>query len=103
MSTWAAVVAAGVGTYLLRISMVVLAARRGVPDWLERVTGHAVPAAFAALATAALGRHVGFEAAALAPLGALVVAVIVVWRTGSSPTAVLAGMPTLWLLSALFG
>lgn len=101
MSTWLVVVVAGAGSYLLRISMIVLAARTGLPPVLERAARFAVPTAFAALAAASLGSHITLDPAALAPLVAIVVAVIAVRRTGSPHLAVLAGMPTLWALSAI--
>jgi branched-subunit amino acid transport protein len=102
MSTWLVVVAAGAGSYVLRISMIVLAARVGLPPLLERATRFAVPTAFAALAAASLGGYTtGWDAAALAPVVAIGVAVVAVRRTGSPHAAVLAGMPTLWALSAL--
>jgi branched-subunit amino acid transport protein len=95
------VVAVGAGSYLFRISMLVLAARAGLPPVLERAARLAVPVSFAALATGALAEDLAAPGTTLAPVAALVVAVVAVRRTGSPHTALVAGMPTLWLLSAV--
>jgi branched chain amino acid efflux pump len=103
MTPWLVVVAVGAGTYLFRVSMVMLAGRRGSSDGFERVSRFVVPSAFAALAaggvTAACARSGGPEM--VAPVAAVAVAVVAVRRTGSPRVAIAAGMPTLWLLNAV--
>jgi branched-subunit amino acid transport protein len=101
MSVWLVVVAAGLGSYLFRVSMLVLAARVGLPPFIERAARHAVPVAFAALATTAVAGTVALEPAAIAPIAAVAAAVVGVRRTGSPHTALVAGMPTFWALSAV--
>ena len=103
MNAWLVIAAAGVGTYLLRISMIALAARTALPPVLGRATRFAVPAAFAALAAAGLAGQVTADAASLAPVGAVVASVVAVRWTGSAHAALLAGMPALWILSAVVG
>jgi branched-subunit amino acid transport protein len=104
VSPWLVVVLAGIGTYLLRISMLVVAARSGVPAIVERSARFAVPIAFGALAATSLtGLVVASGPAALPSLVAVTVGVVVARRTGSSRTALLTGMPTLWLLTAVTG
>jgi branched-subunit amino acid transport protein len=103
MSAWLVVVAAGLGSYLFRISLIALAARSTLPPSLGRATRFAVPAAFAALAANALAGQVTADAASLVPVVAVAVAVLAVRRTGSAHTALVAGLPTLWILSALVG
>ena len=103
MNTWIVIVAAGLGSYLFRLSMIILAGRITMPPPAERASGLVVPAAFAALAatgvaTACTG--LGITQAA-APLAAVAVAVIAVLRTGSPQAAILAGMPALWIATAL--
>ena len=80
MSAWIVVVVAGAGTYLLRISMLVVAARSGVPAVIERAARFAVPIAFAALAATSL-------AGLVADTGTAAVAAVlaVVGRCASSP------------------
>lgn len=101
MTAFLVVVAVGAGSYLFRVSMLVIAARAGLPPVLERAAGLAVPVSFAALAAGALADDLAASGATLAPVAALVVAVVAVRRTGSAHTALVAGMPTLWVLSAL--
>jgi branched-subunit amino acid transport protein len=101
MRVWLVVIAAGVGSYLFRISMLVLAARARVPAHLERAARFAVPTAFAALAATALAQQARSDLGPLVPLGAVVVAIVAVRRTRSSYAALLAGMPAVWMLSAL--
>jgi branched-subunit amino acid transport protein len=103
MTPWLVIVAVGVASYLLRISMLVLAARVGVPSALERAARFAVPTAFSALAATALATRATGDGSALVPFAAMAVAVLAVRRTGSPQAALLAGMPTLWVLSALSG
>ena len=100
MTPWLVVCAVGAGSYLFRISMLVVAARRGVPPMAERTARHAVPVAFAVIATGGLVDHLGASRASVAPLAAATLAVVAVRRTGSPNTALVVGMPTLWILSA---
>lgn len=100
MTAVAVVAAVGAGSYLFRVSMLVLAARSGLPPVLERAARHAVAVSFAALAATALASQVRTSPSALPPIAAVAVAVLAVRRTGSPHAALLAGMPTLWLTSA---
>jgi branched-subunit amino acid transport protein len=107
MTAWLVILAVGIGSYLFRISMLVLTRRAAVPDWLQRSTRFAVPTAFAALAATALAHQISTTTAGagpgiIAPCAALVAAVVAVRRTGSSYAALLVGMPTLWMASALW-
>jgi branched-subunit amino acid transport protein len=103
MNVWLVIVAAGLGSYLFRISMVVLADRVTMPAQLERASSFVAPAAFAALAAGGIAANTaGVDLAGwIAPLAAVVVAVVAVHRTGRPYAALLAGMPTLWVLSAV--
>jgi branched-subunit amino acid transport protein len=103
VNVWLVIAAAGMGSYLFRISLIALAARATLPPSLGRATRFAVPAAFAALAASALAGQVTADTASLAPAGAVAVAVLAVRRPGSAHTALIAGLPTLWILSALVG
>jgi len=99
MNTWIIIMAAGLGSYLFRLSMIILTSRITMPPYLERASGLVTPAAFAALAAAGVAAAcsgLGITQAA-APLVAVAAAVIAVLRTGSSQAAILAGMPALWV------
>jgi branched chain amino acid efflux pump len=103
MNAWTVVLAAGFGSYLFRLSMI------GAPGWirlparLDDSAAMVAPSAFAALAvTNIAGSVLGAGVPqAIAPIAAAAVAVLAVVRTGSTYAAVLAGMPTLWILTAL--
>ena len=103
MSTWIVIVAAGLASYLFRLSMIILTSRITLPSYLERASGLVAPAAFAALAAAGVAAAcsgLGITGAA-APLAAVAAAVIAVLRTGSPQAAILVGMPALWVATAL--
>ena len=102
MSAWMIVLLAGVGSYLLRISMLVASARFRMPAIVDRTAPFAVAVAFPALAASALARHAdeaGLDA--LPALVAVAVGFAVARRTGNGQAALLAGLPAMWLLSAL--
>ncbi len=103
MNAWLVILAAGLGSYLFRLSAVTLADRITMPTSLERTTELIAPASFAAIAATGVANScMGVAPAeALPPLAAAGVAVVAVARTGSSYAAVLAGMPVLWLGSAI--
>jgi branched-subunit amino acid transport protein len=102
MSVYLAIVAVGLGSYLLRISMLVLVTRRGaVPSLIERAARYAIPVSYAALATNAFVSHLVLARAAIAPAAALIVAIIAVRRTHSPHVAIITGMPALWIVTAL--
>ena len=100
MRAFAIVIAAGLGSYLLRVSMLVVAARGGLPPLIERAARHAVPTAFAALAAGSLA-SLESGSGGLAAGAAVVAAAVAVRRTGSPHAALLAGMPTLWAVAAV--
>ena len=102
MNAWTVIFAAGLGSYLLRLSMVTIADRVRMPRRLDEASGLIAPAAFAALAaTSVTEAALGDASAAAAPLAAVAVAVLAVARTGKPYAAMLAGMPTLWLATAV--
>jgi branched-subunit amino acid transport protein len=103
LNAWLIVLAAGLGSYLFRLSVVTVADRIEMPTSLEHASELIAPASFAALAATGVAASVVgvMPAEALPPLAAIIVAVVAVARTGSSYAAVLAGMPTLWLVTAI--
>jgi branched chain amino acid efflux pump len=101
VTPWLVVIAVGAGSYLFRISMLVLGARTGSPAVVERAATYAVPVSFATISAAALADYIGTADAPAAPVVSVIVAIFAVRRTGSAHAALVAGMPTFWLLSAL--
>ena len=51
MSTWIVIVAAGLGSYLFRLSMILLTSRITMPPYLERASGLVAAAVIAVLRT----------------------------------------------------
>ena len=106
MTAWIVILLAGLGSYLFRISMIVLTERVALPARLEQASAFVAPAAFAALAATGIAFS-STQAAdlmhAVPLLAAVAAAVLAVRLTGRSYVAVLAGMPTLWLLTVVVG
>ncbi len=104
MSTGAALLAltvAALGTYFARSGLILLLSDRSLPPSFERALGNVGPAVLAALTinlavgSDGLGTVEVAEAAAVA-----VAAVVTIWRKNLISTFV-AGMVTLWILSAV--
>ena len=103
MNAWTVILAAGLGSFLFRLSMIVLFGRITMPAYLQRAAELVVPTAFAAMAAAGVATvclGAGITRAA-APLASVAAAVIAVLRTASPQAAILAGMPSLWIATAL--
>jgi branched-subunit amino acid transport protein len=96
VSTWAAVLLAGLGSYCFRFGVVAMIDRWNVPAWHERSSRYVMPASFAGLAAGALlARHGG-----TGPDPTLLVAAVataVVTRRWSPSVGVGAGMVVIWV------
>ena len=104
MTAFLVILAIGVGTYAMRVSMFLLASARPVPVSVEQALRFVAPAAVAALVAGRLFTVDG--AAALRPLAEIVavaVAFVVVRRTGNLLHAFAFGLPIYWVLSAATG
>ena len=104
MSTRALVLfaVAGVGTYLLRASLVVLLGRVTVPARLERSFRYIAPAVLAAIVAPALlldasGTPDVLDVRVLAGVAAAVAA----WRWRTIPATLAAGLGVFWLVTLL--
>jgi len=102
MNAWIVIIAAGVGCYLLRLSMIG-SDRVRLPSRLDDAATLVAPAAFAAIAVTSIASAVLAAGIphAFAPLGAVAVGALATARTGSPVAAMLAGMPTYWILTAV--
>ena len=103
MKEWLIVLVAGLGSYALRMSMV-MTGRLILPPRLEASAELVAPAAFAALTASSLAESVVSAhgpSAGLPIVLAAVAAVVATARTGRPYAAMLAGMPTYWLATAL--
>ncbi|HEY7226306.1 MAG TPA: AzlD domain-containing protein [Micromonosporaceae bacterium] len=104
MREWLIVLIAGLGSYALRMSMV-MTGRLTLPPRLEASADLVAPAAFAALTASSLAESVVStpSPAAAAPIVlAIFAAVLATAWSGRPYAAMLAGMPTYWLAAALF-
>ena len=100
---WATILAAGLGTYLLRLSFIQLWQWLHMPAWLHRALRYVAAAVLAALVMPALLRSGG--TIDVSPdnlrLVAGCVAALVAWYSRSVLLTLAVGMGTLWLLQAL--
>ncbi len=101
MSAWLVILAAGVGSYILRLSLVALFGGVAPPRRLEQLARYVAPAAFAALAAVSLAPVVGHGSAESVPPMAAVAVTVVVARRISPRVALAAGLPALWITGAL--
>jgi branched-subunit amino acid transport protein len=103
MSPLVIVVVAGVGTYLMRVSLIALLGRVTIPPLGERALKLVAPTVLATIAAQGVFTVDG----GLRPLdvrhGAAVVAFLIAWRTKSIAWTLIGGMATLWLLGWLVG
>lgn len=105
MSAWpafAVVLMVGAMTYAMRASVIVALAGRTIPQPIERALRQVGPAVLAALAINLAAGGEGGPHLALAEAAALVVAGGVAWWRRNVLWTLLAGMSTLWVLSAIW-
>lgn len=98
-------VLAGVVTYVLRFAPLALMRRFDRPQWMDRVGEYVAPAAFTAMAAAALATTVatGPAGASAAKLAAAAVAGAVAHRTRSVWAAIVVGMVVMLAIGAAAG
>jgi len=99
MNVWIVILAAGIGCYLLRLSMIG-SDRVRLPARLDAAAALVAPAAFAAIAVTSIATATLTAGVpkAFAPLAAVAVGALATARTGLPAAAMLAGMPTYWIL-----
>lgn len=101
---WLVMIAIGVGTFAMRLSFIALAGRLPMPSGLSRGLRFVPGAVLAALVAPAIvkwdpGTGLGLDD--LPRVVAGLVAATVAWTTRGVFATLVAGMGTLWLLSAL--
>ncbi len=101
-AAWLTVLIAGAGCYLFRISMVALLRGRQPSAAAIRRAGYVMPAAFAALAAVGLMHTAGAGTAdAVITLVGAVATTVVALRTKNSNAALVAGLATAGLATAI--
>jgi branched-subunit amino acid transport protein len=99
---WTAVVLAGIGTYSMRVSFLVLAHRLAdVPPAVQRILRQIPPAALAAIVVPALLRPEGTFDVWQPRLLAGILAAAVAWRTRNIALTLVAGIGLVMLLEAM--
>jgi len=100
---WPIILAMGLLTYTLRLSMIVVFGRIEIPDLLRRALRFVPSAVLAAFVAPELLRPGGTLSYSLANprLVAGIVASLVAWRSRSVSLTVAVGMALLWILQAL--
>lgn len=102
MSTWVVLAVIGLGTYVLRVAMFLVADGKGLPSRLDDVLSMVAPAAVAALLGAILFTADGrIDAVPVPQLLAVAVGYLAVRLGGSVLLAFALGLPTLWALTWL--
>ncbi|NIA25407.1 MAG: AzlD domain-containing protein [Gammaproteobacteria bacterium] len=101
LDIWVIILAVGVGTFLLRISLIAMLGRaRSVPPALQRALRFIPPAVLAAIATPSLVQVDGVLTAGPRLLAGLV-AILVAWKTKNVLATIIVGLVTLWVIQAL--
>ena len=102
MTIWVVLLAIGLGTYLLRATMFLVAEGRGMSAALDDVLSMVAPAAMAALVGAMLFTSNGrIEVVPLPELLAVAVGYVAIRLGGNVVVALAVGLPTMWLLTGL--
>lgn len=103
MSELFQVLTVGLGTYLLRVSLIALLGRVTVPEGMSDGLRLVAPAVLAGLVAQGLlvtgGQFRGVDAWH----GAALISALVAWQTKSVSWTLAAGMTTVWLLTAIWG
>jgi branched-subunit amino acid transport protein len=102
VNAWFVIAGVAVGTYALRVSMLVVLAGRALPAWTDRPMRLVGPAAVAALvATMLLVSDGARQPAPTAELLSALAGFLAVRRTDNLMHAFVVGLPVFWVLNAL--
>ena len=96
MMAWAAVVLAGIGTFVFRFGVAAVVDRLTLPAWFERASANVMPACFAGLAAVALLGHANRGLGEAVPLAVGAVVTVVVARSRPAHVAMFCGLGVLW-------
>ena len=100
---WPVILVAGVLTYAIRLSAIVIFDQKPFPPLIQRALRFVPPAVLSAIIFPELLAHDGVVELSFqnARLLAGLLAILVAWRTKSVLLTILVGMVALWLLQAL--
>jgi branched-subunit amino acid transport protein len=105
MNIWLTIILAGLFTYAIRLSFILLYGRIEMTDWMQRALRFVAPSVLTAIILPELMVTEGSLNLSLgnARLLAGVLAIAVAWRTKNVVLTIVTGMFALWLLQALIG
>jgi len=105
MNIWLTMIIAGLITYLMRLSLILLFGHFELPGWLPRILRFVPPAVLAAIITPELLMPKGSLWLSVGNLRLLagVVAIGVAWKTRNAVVTILVGMGVLWILQLVIG
>ncbi len=103
MNLWLTLILAGLLTFAIRLSFIVLLGRVEMPPWFGRVLRFVPIAVLSAIIAPELLSHSGTLQVSIenTRLLAGILAVLVAWRTRSVLLTIGAGMAGLWILQAI--
>jgi len=103
MSIWWVMIFAGLFTFLMRLSFILLIGRRDIPSLLSRTLRFIPPAVLSAIVFPELFLTNGEVNISIdnARLIAGVIAIVIAWKTKSVVWTILSGMISLWILQFL--
>ena len=104
MNLWLVVIVAGVITYLIRLSFILLLGDRDIPELFGRALRFVPPAVLSAIIFPELLIHEGSLSFSIGNprLIAGILAALVAWRTKNVVFTFLVGMISLWILQSTF-
>lgn len=104
MNIWLVMLAAGLLTFLTRLSFIWLFERISIPQWMERALKLVPPAVLSVIIFQEILIRDGRLAVSLDNyrLAAGLAAVVTAWRTRSALLTIAVGMAVLWILEAVF-
>jgi len=103
MSIWWVMILAGLLTFLMRLSFILLIGRREIPVLLNRTLRFIPPAVLSAIVFPELFLSNGEVNISIdnARLIAGIIAIVIAWKTKSVVWTILSGMFSLWLIQSL--
>lgn len=105
MSMWLTIILAGLLTYGIRLSFILLYGKVKMPDRMQRALRFVPPSVFTAIFLPELLLPEGTLNLSIgnARLLAGILAIVIAWRTKSVMLTIVVGMLTLWLIQAMIG
>ncbi|MEM1404421.1 MAG: AzlD domain-containing protein [Pseudomonadota bacterium] len=102
MSTFLAIVLAGIGTYTSRALFIVALANQRFPPLALKALEYVAPAVMGALIVSMLSTPAGAVLIGAPELSGLSAAALVVWKTRNHIYTLVAAMAVFWIVGAVF-